>query len=592
MPWVEPIARRAAWATIAGITVAFLALASKVCIPLALGMLLAFLLTPIVNLLTIWVRSRIVAVVITCTLTFAILGGAGFIAGEQMYDFASQVSNYHDGITKKLLALRIGPQGVIGKATHAIDQIQKDISATTQPAAVQKVELVSSGNSDTTIYSAAAIVGPLFEPGTLLVFVSLLAVMLLLYGPDLRDRVLVLAGTEQISMTTQALEEASQRIGKYLLFQAMVNTLFGITIAIGLTIIGVPNALLFGCLAGLLRFIPVIGPWLGAALPVLLSIAVFAGWHQMFEVLALFGGVELTLNFAIEPWAYGTSTGISGIAIVVAILFWTWVWGALGLLLAVPMTVCIVVMGKYVEPLRVFYILFSDEQVLSGDRRLYHRLVGGDLVSAETVVEKSIAEIGDAETCDQLLLPVIQTARTDHDRGSLSDQRYQLLVDAIDSLITKPEASEIEIHPTIACVSVESADQLCSHVVAGAITRLTGEPLLTFDNLMRSELTEHARSDGFSTLILVTSSADSFARARLLVKGILARSKTLKLIVVDIAHVSQTYPWDTTLNVTLCKTVTEVVDRVQQIQRERISMDNHPSMDAVSKTEESPVGTA
>lgn len=590
MPWVEPIARRAAWATIAAIVVAFLALASKVVIPLALGALLSFLLTPIVAFLTRWIHSRVAAVIITCTLTFAVLCGAGFVLGQQMYDFASQLPSYQQTITQKIRSLRSGSNGVLGRFVHSVGQIQHDVAATTEPTPdVQKVQVVGNAETDATLSSTADYIGPVFEPAALGGFVLLLAVMLLLHGPDLRDRILVLAGTQQISMTTQALEEAGERIGRYLLFQAMVNTLFGASIAIGLLFIGVPNALLFGCLAGVLRFIPVIGPWLGAVLPLLLAMAVFDGWHQMFYVLALFGGVELTINTAVEPWLYGASTGISGVAIVVAILFWTWVWGSVGLLLAVPMTVCLVVIGKYVEPLRVFYILFSDEEVLAGDRRLYHRLVGGDLVSAEEIVADSITAVGEAKTCDQLIVPVILNARADFERGTLSDTRYRLVCDSVESLAPPPPAPEIAPKPVIGCVAVETEDRLTNRVVATAITSKTTEPLQVMDNLMRSELSQHIRDDGLSALILVSSSADSFARSRLLVKGLAAGHPGLRLIVVDVANVAKTYPWDKSLNVTFCESTEEVVNRVEQIRRERISLDKRADS-ADEDPAEAPVG--
>ncbi|MGI8738778.1 MAG: AI-2E family transporter [Gammaproteobacteria bacterium] len=205
-----------------------------------------------------------------------------------------------------------------------------------------------------------------------------LVIFFLLQREDLRDRLIRLMSRDRLDVTTRALNDAGDRIGRYLRTQLLINTCYGVPIAIGLAIIGLPGALLWGLLGMLLRFIPYVGPWLAASMPILLSLAVFDGWLWPLAVIALFVGLELFTNMVMEPWLYGASTGLSPVAVLLAVIFWSSLWGGVGLLLAIPLTVCLVVAGRHLPQFEFFTILLGKEPALSATERFYQRLLTGD----------------------------------------------------------------------------------------------------------------------------------------------------------------------------------------------------------------------
>jgi hypothetical protein len=275
---------------------------------------------------------------------------------------------------------------------------------------------------------------------------------------------------------------------------------------------------------------------------------------------------------------YGLSTGISGVAVLVAILFWTWVWGPLGLLLAVPITVCLVVLGKHIEPLRVFYIILGDEPVLAGQTRLYHRLIAGDLVSAEQMVQAATLEIGEARVCDELLFPVLQIARQDCERGQLSEDRCLLINETLTSLGNALPSLATPGTGSIACVGVQKDDVAATHILSHALQTATEEAVVVLESSILSELVRHIEADAISVLVLVTTSRESLARARLLAKGLTTRSPNCRVFVADLARLSQSYTKETGAPTVMILDTTEaLVDRVQQLVRERL-----PTSDAAS----------
>lgn len=598
MPWLEPLTRRAAWVTIAAIVVAFLALASHFVIPLALAVLLAFLLSPLVNRIGKLLHSRLAAVVVTCAMAFTVMIVVGVVVLYQLADFANNLPDYRHTISQKIVTLRDAGGGPISRMMDALTDIKKDVEATsTQPSAEQDalpmpaIRVVNTAQDEATalasLTAALATVLPLMEPAIMFAIVCVLVIFFLIYAEDIRDRVVVLAGAQQISVTTQALEEAGKRIGQYLLMQAIVNTIYGSAIAIGLWFIGVPNGFLLGLLAGLLRFIPVAGVWLGALLPVVLSVAVFDRWLPVFEVGLLFLVLEAVTNFWLEPWLYGSGTGMSGLAVLVAIMFWTWIWGPVGLLLAMPITVCLVVLGKFVEPLRVFHVLLSDEPVLAGERRLYHRLMTGDFTASEEIVRDATEKIGDARVCDELLLPVLHTARSDHERGVLSDERYRFICDTITGLgaeIAEPSAGG----GPVVCVGVEPNDSTAAELVCLTLSHALNGPVACAANLMTTDIVTRAKTDGISTLILICTTRESVGRARLIHKALKSRLSGVTVYIADLTG-NTTAPTAAASDGLVYTTVAAIVDRVQQTQRATLNVSsgatpNQESADAPSAT--------
>ena len=280
--------------------------------------------------------------------------------------------------------------------------------------------------------------GPLGTAG----LVILLVIFMLLKREDPRSRLIRLIGQGRISATTRAMEDAGQRVSRYLLMQFLVNVSFGIAVAVGLFFIGMPNAILWGALATVLRFIPYIGPWIAAAFPIILSLAVSPTWMMPLLTLGIFVSLELICSNVIEPWLYGSSTGVSSIALIVAAVFWTWLWGPIGLLLSTPLTVCLVVIGRHVPRLAFFSILLSDEQALTPAEECYHRLLVVGLNEASEVADTYVKENSLTALYDSVLIPVITAAETDYQRAALDteqrDSVEQGIRDIVEDFSTRP----------------------------------------------------------------------------------------------------------------------------------------------------------
>ena len=253
------------------------------------------------------------------------------------------------------------------------------------PVLPMPVEIVNGLSAQTV---AQSVLGPIISPVGTAAMVVVFVVFMLIERENLRNRIIHLIGSRQLNVATQALDDAASRVSRYLLMQLIVNSAFGFVIAVGLFFIGVPNPLVWGILATVLRFLPYIGPWIAATIPIVLASAVFQGWTRPLLVLALFIANELIANNLIEPWLYGASTGISTMGILVSAVFWTWLWGPVGLVMATPLTVCLVVMGRYVPHMSFLHTLLSDEEVLSPDARFYQRLLAMDPEEATDIAEE------------------------------------------------------------------------------------------------------------------------------------------------------------------------------------------------------------
>lgn len=286
--------------------------------------------------------------------------------------------------------------------------------------------------------------GPLLGPLALAGMVIVLVVFMLLARQDLRDRIVRLVGRSRIGLTTQALDEAGRRVSRYLLMQTLINGLTGLAVAVGMLVLGVPGFFVWGLLSALLRFVPYVGPWIAAAMPVLVALAVFDGWTTPLMVIGCFVLIELVSNNVLEPWLYGTSAGVSPLAVIVMAIFWTWLWGPVGLLLATPITVCLVVMGKYVPQMHFVNILFGDEPVLEPHARFYQRLVARNVDEAGEVAQQFLTERRSLlETLDTVMLPALAMVETDLDTEEFDETRARRAQEALREILRElGEAAE------------------------------------------------------------------------------------------------------------------------------------------------------
>jgi hypothetical protein len=265
--------------------------------------------------------------------------------------------------------------------------------------------------------------------------VVVFTIFMLIRREDLRNRLISLIGHGHIHLITQTLDEASSRVSKYLLMQFLVNTGYGIFIGMGLYFIGLPGALLWGVIVGILRFLPYVGPPLGGIMPLLLSMAVFDGWSKPLLVLGLFVITELAISNLVEPMLYGVHTGISSLAIVMAAIFWTAIWGPIGLVLSTPLTVCLLVVGRHVPQLRFLHILLGDEPPLTPESRFYQRLLAMDYEEASEVLQKCLNEMSLEDLYENVLIPALGLAEQDRHQNLLQDENERFISQSTRELI-------------------------------------------------------------------------------------------------------------------------------------------------------------
>jgi predicted PurR-regulated permease PerM len=417
---------------------ALLYFAKEVFIPIALALLFTFLLAPLVMRLQKWKLPKGVAIVMAVALTFAIVAFVAWLVSTQFIALAGQLPKYEKNLQIKVHQLK-GSQspGVFSRATGILRSLQQDFESVAEEAARPKPEPGTRENPltvemkaprPTSLQTLQRTLSPLLGPAGTIGIVTLLVLTMLFKREDLRDRFIKVISGGRLNMATEAVDDAASRISRYLLMQLVINVTYGIPIGVGLYLIGVPNALLWGVLATLLRFIPFLGPWIAALFPVVLAFAVDPGWSKILLTISLFVVIELISNNVIEPWLYGSSTGVSPVAIVGGALFWTWLWGPIGLFLCTPLTVCVVVMGKYVPGLKFISDMFGSEPVLELHARFYQRMLAMDAEEMSQIAEEHLEHHDLVTFYDQVMIPALILAEEDRQTGRLAEMRQQFIV--------------------------------------------------------------------------------------------------------------------------------------------------------------------
>ena len=418
--------------------VAALYFGRAVLVPIALAALITFLLSRLVTRLERWI-GRIAAVLMTVIAMFTIFAAASWVIGRQVIDLADKMPDYQANIVTKIRSLKLPAAGPLARLSSSVHVLQKELVApsparstdrarsdpstgTPPPMASPIPVKITEGRSaipQLMQETLSAILSPL---GTA-ALVLLLVVFMLLKREDLRGRLIRLVGQGRISTTTRAMEDAGRRVSRYLSTQFLVNTCYGICVALGLQFIGVPNAALWGVLAGVLRFIPYVGPWAGALLPVLLSFAISSSWFTPLMTIALFIVLEAIASNFVEPWVYGANTGVSPIALIISAVFWTWLWGPVGLVLSTPLTVCLAVIGRHVPRLEFLGTLLSEDQALAPHQEFYHRVLSFSTDSAEEFATKYVETESLTAFYDNVLIPAIAAVEIDAHSGSLTTEQ-------------------------------------------------------------------------------------------------------------------------------------------------------------------------
>ncbi|HQU41881.1 MAG TPA: AI-2E family transporter [Pirellulales bacterium] len=476
------------------VVVAALYLAKGVLVPLTLAVLLSFLFSPLCNWLERRRLGRIWAVLVTAMLGSAVLGFAAWMAVIQMTALAPKMPEYQQNLQARLHAVNEYFVAALSKLTTTAEDVGEDLPQTEQAdgprgtdAHPYSVRVLSSPASPLQVLGGTF--GTLLEWLGSAGIVIILVVFFLVRREDLRDRFIRLVGTGQVTVTTQMLADAATRVSRFLSVLFVLNATFGVAVGIGLYLLGVPNAILWGILAATLRFVPYIGQWIAAAPPICLAMAISPGWLMPLLTFGLFLVLGIFWGSVLEPWLYGKGTGVSAVAVLVAAVFWTWLWGIVGLLLATPLTVCLLVIGKHVPRLSFLHVLLGNEPVFEPTRRVYQRLLAGDQEEAAELFEDEIQSRPLVEVYDTLLIPALALAETDWHRGELDDGRHNFALQSLKEMIHDSGEGRQELHandgidngnsprPCILCLPArDEADEIAGMMLAQLLA--TGECLV------------------------------------------------------------------------------------------------------------------
>jgi len=418
-------------------------------IPLALAVVFTFLLTPFVTFLEKRIHfSRVPAVITVLVFFFAVGGAVAWRVANQLVEVTVNLADYRTNLDTKIRSLHASNNGRVSKATATIEELNKDLAAipgelaghgqgtdTRTARTVRPVPVQVAAPPSNFVQDLRELFGPLAEPAETAAMVTIFTLFILIKREDLRNRAIRLAGRGQLNLMTQALDDAGRRLSRYLLLQCLVNAGYGLLFGVLLYFIGVPHALLWGVFAGLLRFVPYVGAIIAAAMPVAMALAVFPGWLHAASIFASFLVLELTISNFIEPMLYGTHTGISSLAILVAAVFWATLWGPVGLILSTPLTVCLIVLGRHVPQLGFLEIVLGDEPVLLPEQCIYQRLLAGDQEEARVIAEAYLKEHSLESLYETVILPALKLAEQDYQSEGLDDRARRLVLQSVRELI-------------------------------------------------------------------------------------------------------------------------------------------------------------
>jgi len=423
------------------VIVSGLYLAREVLIPITLAVLLSFVLAPLVSLLRRTGLPRVPAVLLAVLVALGVVVALGGVIGTQVAQLAEEIPQYTATIEKKVSVVRGYTLERISTLIHRFGRMEPTASpaapaAQTAPGAPRAPIPVEVHQPDLTpTEMIERVAGPVLSPLATVGIVFVVAVFVLMQREDLRDRLIRLFGSSDLHRTTAALDDAAARLSTYFLTQLALNTSFGVIIGAGLFFIGVPNPILWGIIAGLMRFIPYVGSLGSAIFPVTLAAAVDPGWTMVLETLGLFLIVEPIMGQVVEPVVYGHRTGLSPVSVVIAAIFWGWLWGPVGLILSMPLTLCLVVMGRHVDRLEFIAVLLGDQPALTPSESLYQRMLAGDTDEALQAAEHLTREQPLSTYYDEVAIPSLQLAAKDSVRGVLTEEQLRRILDVVNGLV-------------------------------------------------------------------------------------------------------------------------------------------------------------
>ena len=536
------------------LVVAALYFAKDVLLPITLAVILSFVLSPVVNFMQRLRLWRAPAVILTVLAALALLGLVGTVIASQAASLSVNAPDYARTIDEKVT-------GVQGFAVEKLASITKQfgggpklaahsgspaMSAAGPPVSGQHavpVEIVQGSTSPFSI--AQTVLAPILSPLETTILVFIVAIFVLMQKEDLRDRFIRLFGSNDLHRTTRAMDDAGQRLSKYFLSQLSVNTCFGIVIGIGLWAIGIPSSAMWGLMAGLLRFVPYIGSLLAALAPAALGAAIDPGWAMAIEVIALFFVVEPVTGYVVEPMLYGHSTGLSPISVIVAAIFWTWVWGPIGLIISTPLTLCLVVLGRHVKSLEFFDVLLGDRPALTPVETFYQRILADNPDEALAHAETLLTERSLATYYEDVVLQSVKLAVDDQARGTIDLPKAQEMTGSILSVIDDLknhgdvgpdgglEGEDAVNSGRVACVVGSGTFDLVVATMLAQLLERTGLEVTTTENAKVGRQSIGTLDlDGFAVIMIVyLEISGSPAELRYLIRRLRDRAPSAKIVV-------------------------------------------------------------
>ena len=451
------------------LVVAVLWAAKAILLPLALGIILAFALTPAVKVFDRYRLPRFAGVTLTMLLALGIVGGIGYVVVDQFAELSTQLTRYTSSMRHKVAELRPGKDATLQQLTRTVDRVTEQLDD--NAADLRRAQPVRVIEPRSAVQRLRESGGSVFEPIASAIIVLALVAFMLGQREDLRDRFIRLLGSESVSLTTRLMDEATYRVSQFLLWQTLINVLFGALIAAGLYWIGVPYAALWGGFTAVLRFVPYVGTLLSVLMPASLAFATFPGWAETVQTIALFLTLDFVTAWFIEPLVFGRRTGVSAFALLISALFWIWVWGPVGLLLSTPLTVCIAVLGRNVRSLRFLAVIFAEEPALTPHIRFYQRLLARDEDEATLVVERAREELGDIGVIHEVLLPALLLVSQHRTQNEITEEDELFILGMINetALQIAPVDANGPAAPVIGLAARTSADQTALELLRAAV---------------------------------------------------------------------------------------------------------------------------
>ncbi|HTF91169.1 MAG TPA: AI-2E family transporter [Planctomycetota bacterium] len=538
--------------------------------PIALAAFIAFLLAPSVRILTRWRIPRVVSTTLVLGWAAILVIGLGWLLLEQLSNFAEDLPRYVVNLRAKFEDLRATYGNSIEQASSTVRALGGDVGQ--EPGAPPPAPAPASASS-MGLSIVRAVIGSLAVFGATAAFVFLLSWVMLVGWDDLRDRALELAGRSDLYVTTRAAGEASAKVTRYVRKQILVNSLHGTVLGLLLFWIGVPNPLVWGILAAALRFIPYLGPMISTLAPIVVALASSEGWSQTWMTAAALIGLELVTNNIVEPWVYGSSTGISTLAILVSAAFWTWVWGVIGLALSTPLTVCLLVLGKNFPRLRFFEVLIGDEPAMPERSRLYHRMLAGAQDEAWDILRNRAKQEGELMAADRLLLPALSLAGQAVREGTIGPEQRDMIASLTHTLVGELEDSRVPDEaplpretPRILCVVARDAfDAVGCRLLAAELERRGCGVSQPGENELFAETLARIRVDPPQVVCVSSVVPTHFLHVRALCKRLMQASPEVHIVLglwgedLEQAEIEQRLPASARIHV-----VTSLADAADQ----------------------------